>query len=197
VSPTPRPTEKIAPFPETSGVTTDEMQRRDLPLSPFSAPVAANEPPTGPLAVHDPIGMFDVKQPAPGRDLVPGLLALTGGGVPPAPEIAGLLATALRSPAPPQDQNQNVASAAFQSGGTPMTPAYLPTTVGQQTLGLSPFMANMPREFQPPGPQQADLSPFRTTPEQSSFPSTSLLPFQQWPPVTFDWAGPYNFNAWG
>jgi hypothetical protein len=205
VNPQPRgPVPPTTTAPDTSGVTSDEMQRR--PLMPFdprmfdTTPTAAAVPTnlsgllprSQPPMTEDPVGMFDVKRVPP--------LPLTAGGMPTAPEIAGLLA-----PEPPpsvqQPADSNLASAGFLRGGksSGLEPPYYPTTVGQQIAGgLSPFMVTPPTP--PSTTPTPNLSPFSISPQQSGFASTTLLPFDQWPSLdfgSFNWAGPYNFNAWG
>ena len=75
-----------------------------------------------------------------------------------------------------------------------------PVTVSQQLGGLSPFQQRQPQPMEmPPNQQQQDelLSRFAVSPQQSGFASTTLLPFQQWPPVGFDtagWGSPAMFN---
>ena len=193
VSPTPRPAQAVPPFPETGGVTADEAQRR--PLMPFdprmfdTTPTAAARPanlsgltPGGVPMAEDPVGLtpsFDVKQAEPN------LLRRAAdyfNRSPPmwvAPPEAGLLAAPAPSPRSPQPLPQEDASLAFSRGGNKLTPSYVPTTVDQQLGGLSPF---------------------GTTPPQSTFASNTLLPFDQWPPIGwgFNWAGPsFDFGAWG
>lgn len=189
VPPTARP---APPLPDMGGITADEMQRR--PLMPFDprafdiTPTASAVPPNlsgltpgGVPMAEDPIGMFDVKQTEPNFfqraanyfDRNPPMWT--------APPEAGVLAAPAPSTRPPQRSEPVDASAAFSRGGNILTPGYTPTTVNQQLSGLSPF---------------------GTTPQQSAFASTTLLPFQQWPPLdwaSFNWAGPssFSFGGWG
>ena len=95
-----------------------------------------------------------------------------------APPAAAALA--MPNPVPreivPQGSAYEPAASSF--GGNSVTsrevPPYQPTTVDQQLRGLSPF------SMQPPQPSQ--------------FASTTLLPFEQWPPV--GWGGE-GFAGWG
>lgn len=183
------PTPAAPPPPDLGGVTADEAQRR--PLMPFdprmfdATPSASAVPPSltgltpgGMPMAEDPVGMFDVKQPEPNFlrrtasffDRNPPMWA--------APPEAGLLAAPAPSTRPPQRPEPVDASVTFSRGGNTLTPGYTPTTVNQQLSGLSPF---------------------GTTPPQNGFASTTLLPFEQWPPLGWGWAGPasFDFGAWG
>ena len=178
-------------LPDTAGVTTDEMQRR--PLMPFdprmfdATPTAAVKPPNlsgltpgGVPMAEDPVGMFDVKQAEPNLlqraanyfDRNPPMWA--------APEAAGLLAAPTPEPTPQRRASVNPEPAPISWPTTtapPMSPSFVPTTTGQQMGGLSPFGTSAP---------------------QTGFASTSLLPFDQWPPIGWGWAGPsFDFGAWG
>jgi hypothetical protein len=186
--------QRITP-PDLSGFTADESQRRPLD----AAALTAGGVPTG-----EP---FDVKQFMVGqRTPAPTGTALVGPVVrsPTSPEQPSMLAGAasyfdrnppmwvappeaglLAAPAPEQSPqrraspNPQPAPASWDTtGAPPVQPPYVPTTTGQQMGGLSPF---------------------GTTAPQSGFASMSLLPFEQWPPVGWGWAGPssFDFGAWG
>jgi hypothetical protein len=142
----------------------------DVPLSPSGVPVA-----------ETPLAPFDVKQFMAGnRAPAPTGTALVG-PFPRAPEAAGLLAAPAQTASPRQRPSVNPEPAPFSWPTTevpPVNPPYAPTTTGQQMGGLSPF---------------------GTTAPQSGFASMSLLPFEQWPPIGWGWAGPssFDFGAWG
>jgi hypothetical protein len=79
-------------------------------------------------------------------------------------------------------------------------PMTQPVTVNQQLGGLSPFATTQqPTQAWPPPQQQMDqqLSQFAIDPQQSAFPSATLLPFQQYPMFSFDsggWNSPASFD---
>jgi hypothetical protein len=166
-------TQRVTP-PDLGGITADETQRGLMPFNPASLTVSGV-----------PTGAFDVKQFMVPEQ--PSLLARTTSYFdrnPPmwaAPEEAGLLAAQTQPPNPPRRASPNPEPAPLSwptTNAPPVNPPYAPTTTGQQMGGLSPF---------------------GTTAPQSGFASTSLLPFDQWPPVGWGWAGPasFNFGAWG
>lgn len=185
-----------------------------LPL----APRWMSEAPTTDARLQKPVvdpTMFDVKRTANQR-------APLGGPVPVAPDAAGLLASpspgavdarlsaGQNSPldrmlAPPDISPAPDAIAPLSglpSGGqnVPSIPMTQPVTVSQQLGGLSPFATNQPVSMEmPPTQQQQEqlLSRFAVNPGETGFASTTLLPFQQWPPVGFDtagWGSPASFN---
>jgi hypothetical protein len=158
--------------------------------------------PPGSVPVADlSLAPFDVKQFMTGnRSPAPTGTALVGPVIPSAPsQEPSLLARAtefLKNPppwtAPPEaallaapepvrraSPNPEPAPVSWPTtSAPPVNPPYTPTTTGQQIGGLSPF---------------------GTTGPQNNFPSMSLLPFEQWPPIGWGWAGPsFDFGgAWG
>lgn len=213
VSPPPTPAAApakmgLSPF---EGVTADEAQRR--PIGPAARPSA------GPVA-----DMFNVKPAgesgAPligGKELPSSMFAPPVIGAPgavdeqtrlsemsadpfslmrptwAAPPEAGRLAAPSPEPTPPQRQTLNLAPWGSSTGGSAL-PLLPPSTVSEQTSGRSPF---------DPTPQRSDylgLSPLATGRQQqpNDFASTTLLPFQQWPPPGWDWGGGGGgFAGWG
>ena len=145
--------------------------------SPTSGDVMGGMFDVKPVEQQRPLGDFKPAQPpraawSPFETAPPDVLPMPTRPVSIAPPEAAALAPP--PPPPPQMTPQQEADAglAFSLGGTPMRPQYQPATVSQQMTGQSPFA--------PPQPQ---------------FPSATLLPFQQWPPV--GWGGGEGFGGFG
>jgi hypothetical protein len=193
-APPPRP---VSPSPPdartaTTGIPAGPVsQRTTVPdvLAPLTGQPRA---PSAGLSPFDPT-MFDVKQIGQqrgGTDFLslgpkidtsrvgmpwddPAAMALHAT----APPEAAMLA--MPNPVPRAIPQQGTAfdpPASSFGGNSQAMPLTSPTTVDQQLRGMSPF------SNQPPQPSQ--------------FASTTLLPFQQWPPV--GWGGDYGgFAGWG